>query len=402
MYISFPDYVHRMIERLMNEGYDSYAVGGCIRDTILGREPHDWDITTAARPSDVIRVFSDGELRAVEGAGIRHGTVTVLANGAACEITTFRSDGAYADHRRPASVSFSDTVEEDLGRRDFTMNAIAARPQGGEVLLIDPFGGERDIEARVIRAVGDPGKRLSEDALRILRAVRFTAELGFAPDAELRTAAAELCETLGYVSKERITEELLKCLSARFLPMATDSFPEIFDRFCGASARRFCLYCSETENPLVRLALMSKHGTDGDELFRQLTLPKKTKGTVRLLLGLDRPPRSDSDVCALMRAFGNALPALAEYLHILQLDGTFGGAFYEGEALLDEVRMITERNTPYLPSMLAVRGNDVISVGISEKQVGSVLDVLLREVQLGTLVNDRASLMKRAESLKTE
>lgn len=402
MQIPFPDYVRRVIGRLMSEGYDSYAVGGCIRDSILGREPHDWDITTAARPDDVMRVFSDGELRAVKGAGVRHGTVTVLADGAACEITTFRSDGTYADHRRPDSVSFSDTVEEDLGRRDFTMNAVAARPQGSGTLTVDSFGGARDIEARVIRAVGDPRVRLSEDALRILRAVRFTAELGFSPDEELRAAAAELCETLCCVSRERVTAELWKCLSAPFLAMATEAFPEVFDRLCKIPPRRLYRYCSETEEPMVRLALMAEHGTGEDEPFGGLTLPKKVKTALRLLLGLEMPLRSRADVCALMRTFGDALPMLAEYLHILHLDGTFDGDFFEGEGLLCEARLIAESGVPYLPSMLALGGDDVISVGIPERRVGEVLDVLLREVQLGTLANDRASLEERVRSLKTE
>ncbi|MBQ7826691.1 MAG: polynucleotide adenylyltransferase, partial [Clostridia bacterium] len=168
--IKFPDYVRRILSRLAAEGFDGYAVGGCVRDSILGRIPHDWDVTTEAVPDEVMRIFAEGDIHVIGTAGVRHGTVMVKAVEDVCEITTFRCDGDYNDHRRPDSVTFSKTVEDDLARRDFTMNAIAAKPDGDGVVIKDPFGGEADIAAGIIRTVGDPVARFSEDALRIMRA----------------------------------------------------------------------------------------------------------------------------------------------------------------------------------------------------------------------------------------
>ena len=172
--IAVPDYASLAIRLLENAGYEAYAVGGCVRDSILGIEPNDWDICTSALPSEIADVFSSYK---TIGTGIKHGTVTVIVEAMPIEITTFRRDGNYTDNRHPDKVEFVRTLTDDLARRDFTVNAMAYSEKHG---LIDPYGGIRDLKNGIIRSVGDPKKRFEEDALRILRAIRFASRYGLA------------------------------------------------------------------------------------------------------------------------------------------------------------------------------------------------------------------------------
>lgn len=204
MKIVLPDDVKKIIETLEQNGYEGYAVGGCVRDSILGRMPNDWDITTSASPQQVKNLF----LRTVD-TGIQHGTVTVLMGKEGYEVTTYRVDGEYEDGRHPKEVTFTASLEEDLRRRDFTINAMAYNDREG---LVDIFGGRADIENKVIRCVGEPAERFGEDALRIMRAVRFSAQLGFTVDQDTAAAAKELAGTLAKISAERIQAELVKLL----------------------------------------------------------------------------------------------------------------------------------------------------------------------------------------------
>ena len=183
---SLPAPVSALIARLEQAGFATYLVGGCLRDGLLGKQATDWDLATAALPQQVQALFDHA--RVIE-TGLQHGTVTVILDGVQMEVTTFRKDGDYADHRRPEQVTFTASIEEDLARRDFTVNAMAYSPTRG---LIDPFGGQADLEKKILRAVGDPIRRFEEDALRILRLVRFCAVLGF--EAEAATAAAALTQ----------------------------------------------------------------------------------------------------------------------------------------------------------------------------------------------------------------
>ena len=171
-----PDNISFVLSRLEEAGYEAYLVGGCVRDPLIGRDVSDYDVTTSALPSEVEEVFAD--LRVIE-TGIKHGTVTVLSDGEPVEITTFRTDGEYTDSRHPESVTFTRNIEDDLARRDFTVNSIAMSKDGR---YVDPFGGRADIERRIIKCTGDPDKRFTEDALRIIRALRFASVLGFEID----------------------------------------------------------------------------------------------------------------------------------------------------------------------------------------------------------------------------
>ena len=206
MQIRLPDKVKRIIRTLTAAGYEAYAVGGCVRDSVLGRTPNDWDITTSARPEEMKRLFA----RTVD-TGIKHGTVTVLMSGEGFEVTTYRIDGVYEDARHPKDVTFTSSLEEDLRRRDFTINAMAYNEESG---LVDLFGGMRDIELGVVRCVGDAEERFTEDALRMLRAVRFSAQLGYEIEEETGAAIRRLAPNLRYISAERIQAELVKLVTS--------------------------------------------------------------------------------------------------------------------------------------------------------------------------------------------
>ncbi len=204
MKIEIPREAKYIIETLAEAGYEAYVVGGCVRDSLLGRTPEDWDITTSARPEQVKALF-----RRTVDTGIQHGTVTVLLERQGFEVTTYRIDGAYEDSRHPKEVTFTPSLREDLRRRDFTINAMA---YGEEAGLIDPFGGLEDIERKVVRCVGDPRERFQEDALRIMRAVRFSAQLGYTIEERTGEAIREMAPSLSHISAERIQVELVKLL----------------------------------------------------------------------------------------------------------------------------------------------------------------------------------------------
>lgn len=204
MEITLPKQVKKIIETLEQAGYEAYAVGGCIRDSVLGRKPNDWDITTSARPLETKALF-----RRTVDTGLKHGTVTVLMDGEGYEVTTYRIDGEYEDGRHPKEVLFTSDLVEDLRRRDFTINAMAYNEKDG---MVDAFDGMGDMERRIIRCVGDAGERFTEDALRILRAVRFSAQLGFSIEEKTREAVMRLAGNLAKISAERIQTEMIKLL----------------------------------------------------------------------------------------------------------------------------------------------------------------------------------------------
>lgn len=206
MKIQIPEPVEYIIDTLTEAGYEAYAVGGCVRDTILGRTPGDWDITTSAKPLEVKKLF-----RRTIDTGIEHGTVTIMIQKTGYEVTTYRIDGEYEDNRHPKSVEFTSNLVEDLKRRDFTINAMAYNPKTG---LVDVFQGLKDLEKKVIRCVGKAEDRFDEDALRILRAVRFAAQLGFTIEEETTRAIEKKAEHLNAISAERIRVELVKLLTS--------------------------------------------------------------------------------------------------------------------------------------------------------------------------------------------
>ena len=202
--IKLPVDVANIIRILEEAGYEAYAVGGCVRDSILGREPSDWDITTSALPQQVKELFSH-----TIDTGLQHGTVTVMMHHVGYEVTTYRVDGEYEDSRHPKSVTFTRDLVEDLKRRDFTINAMAYNEDAG---IVDVFGGVQDLENKIVRAVGDPKERFTEDALRMMRAVRFAAQLGYEIEENTKNAICEMADTLKKISAERIQVELVKLI----------------------------------------------------------------------------------------------------------------------------------------------------------------------------------------------
>lgn len=223
--IRLPEKAALLISQLESHGHEAFIVGGCVRDGLLGRAPNDWDICTSASPEEMKRCFSN--LRVIE-TGLKHGTLTVLAEGEPFEITTYRIDGEYSDSRHPDQVLFTSDLREDLSRRDFTINAMAWHPQTG---LVDPFGGARDLKRGIIRCVGKPEKRFREDALRIMRAVRFAGQLGFRVDAETDRALYQCCPLLDKIAAERMRMELDKLLCGAAAEKALRDYREIIAHF---------------------------------------------------------------------------------------------------------------------------------------------------------------------------
>jgi tRNA nucleotidyltransferase (CCA-adding enzyme) len=211
--VEVPEKVISICRRLSRSGYQGWLVGGAVRDSILGREPHDWDVATNARPEQVAKLFHSVE------TGLKHGTLTVLVDGDSYEVTTFRGEGVYSDGRRPDEIQFLDRIDQDLARRDFTMNAIAYDPIGNA--FCDPFNGQSDIKGRTIRAVGNPVERFSEDGLRSLRALRFMVTLGFEVDSETYAAIPRTLDTYLKVSAERVRDEWFKIMTAH---LPSDAF----------------------------------------------------------------------------------------------------------------------------------------------------------------------------------
>lgn len=225
MEIKLPQYIKDILDRYEKAGFEAFCVGGAVRDSLLLKEPYDWDITTNALPEETKELFFDTR---IIDTGIKHGTVSLIKDHRCVEVTTYRTDGEYLDSRHPESVAFTKSLKEDLARRDFTVNAIAYNEPCGTV---DPFGGEKDIYNSIIRTVGDPEKRFSEDALRILRALRFSATLGFKIEDETRRAIHNKKELLKSISAERIACELTKMLVGKNIFEVLTEYPDVLGVF---------------------------------------------------------------------------------------------------------------------------------------------------------------------------
>lgn len=263
MQIRLPEKVHNIINTLEEAGYEAYAVGGCVRDSVLGRTPDDWDITTSAKPDEMKRLFP----RTVD-TGIKHGTITVLLGGEGFEVTTYRIDGTYEDGRHPSEVTFTASLKEDLRRRDFTINAMAYNERDG---LVDLYGGLADIENQVIRCVGNAEERFDEDALRMLRAVRFSAQLGYRIDETTGEAIKALAPNLQKISAERIQVELVKLVisphpdylrNAYELGITAQVLPE-FD-LCMETPQRHKHHCYDVGEHILHSML----GVEPDKVLR--------------------------------------------------------------------------------------------------------------------------------------
>lgn len=379
--MTLPNAVLMAIARLEDAGYEAVAVGGCVRDFLMGRAPTDYDLATSALPEEVISALP-GER--IVPTGLKHGTVTLVAGGMAIEITTYRVDGEYLDHRRPLGVRFTGSLEEDLKRRDFTVNAIAYSPSRG---FVDPTDGQRDIKGKLIRAVGDPSSRFQEDALRILRALRFASRLGFSIEPETARALTALRGTLLYVARERVGAEIegfVLGLGAALVARAhrdvlEAALPELIRVGPEAWARSLLMLERAPVEPAARLAaLLSPLGQDAEVSLWSLRLPaKEIARAMRLIEWLGRPEASPA------RALGALGPEDASAL--LQMRGGDGAAL---ERLIETDACVTI-------AQLAVNGRDLTALGIAGPAVGRTLERLLSEVIDGA-PNDRETLLVRA------
>lgn len=386
----YPNYVEKLLIRLEADGNDAYIVGGSLRDMLIGTEPHDYDIATSAPPSRTVLLFSD--MRVIE-TGIKHGTVTVISDGIPIEITTLRIDGAYSDSRHPDSIIFTDDVTKDLSRRDLTVNAMAYSRSRG---LIDPFGGQSDVERKLLRAVREPSLRFSEDALRIMRTFRFCAQLGFdIEEATLDGAFSEKAR-LAEIARERISSELLKLLLSPSPTHALDLmakggiFEYVLDGYTPSEAVTSSLEALPPSD-IERLALLLSEAdreTASDILHCLRLSNKQINGTLTTLTGAKLCISSEEDARRLIAKTGiYALPA-ARISELLGISDA-------GAARLVE----QQQSTPCNLHGLKINGKDLCSLGITGKNIGKTLDALLTRVISSPELNDRQALTELAKQL---
>ena len=394
-----------LLERLHGAGYRAYAVGGCVRDSLLGLAPHDWDLCTSARPEQVIALF--GGSRCIP-TGLQHGTVTVKWGGALYETTTFRTEGTYSDGRHPDTVAFVPEVEADLARRDFTINAMAYSAEEG---LIDPFGGQADLAAGIVRAVGEPERRFEEDALRILRLYRFAARFGFAIEPATGGAARALAGHLDCVSAERIQEELLKLLAApqpgRDLEPAVLAviLPELQpaeqpERFAGL-CRVIDRLAPGTENVPTRLAALLAPLDEGQvrQVLRRLKCSNALTEEVTALVGEAERGAVTSDSALSLQAkrlLGRyELPTVKRLTALCTAQCPAQAEAFA--ALQAEAERLTAENACCRVSQLAVNGRDLMAAGIpAGPGLRRVLAALLEAVITGRTPNEKAALLDAA------
>ena len=388
-----------LLTRLHAAGHAAYAVGGCVRDSLLGQTPHDWDLCTSATPEQVLELF--GKAHCIP-TGLQHGTVTVKHGGELYEITTFRTEGAYSDGRHPDHVAFVPDVKEDLARRDFTINAMAYNAEEG---LIDPFGGQNDLAAGIVRAVGEPQRRFEEDALRILRLYRFAARFRFAIDPATGQAARALCRHLDCVSEERIAEELSRLLAAPAPGAYLEAevlaviFPELDAAELPESRRILDALEPGMEHVPVRLAaLLCPLGEAGARAaLRRLKCSNALTGTVATLVREAAAGMPGAALTLTARRFLSRydlatitdLTVLCSAQHPEQAE-----AF---AALQQEAARLVETNACCRINQLAVNGRDLMDAGIRPGPgLRRVLDALLEQVLTGQLPNEKAALLAAA------
>lgn len=441
--MELPEYVRGCLDALEAAGFPAYAVGGCVRDALLGRKPSDYDLCTAARPQEVQAVFS--HMPQVL-AGLRHGTVGVVTGGGVVEITTFRAEGAYSDRRHPDSVTFVPRVEADLARRDFTVNAMAWSPGRG---LVDPFGGKADLENRLLRAVGDPAERFREDALRILRCVRFAVRYGFTVAPETLQAAISLSPLLDDLARERVFAELNGLLPwadaealLRFSPILTRAIPELaptvgFDQHNPHHAYDLYTHTAHVtaavppDPPLRWAALLHDVGKpdvftlDGngrghfyghagqsarlaEEILRRLHAPGALRERATWLIAQHMTPL-EPDRKLLRRRLGQYGPeAVGQLLALQRADmGGKGTGASAADADFDRIAemlsTLLAENEALTVRDLAIGGRDLLALGYPEgPALGLCLNTLLDQVQGEVLPNTRASLLAAAKRMMAE
>lgn len=442
MKIKIPSQVDGVLKRLSENGREAYAVGGCVRDSLLGLTPNDWDVATSALPEETERIFAD--CRVIE-TGLKHGTVTILSGGMPIEVTTYRIDGAYSDGRHPDDVSFTRNLKDDLARRDFTVNALAYNPESG---LVDCFGGRQDLADGIIRCVGDADIRFREDGLRILRALRFSSVLGFSIESRTAESALRNRDLLDRIAGERIQAEFTKLLCGRGAAEVLRKFREIIAQFIPEIRPSFgfdqhnphhsydvwehVLHSVDavTPEPVLRLTMFLHdlgkpfcftqsadgvghfygHAEKSAELARKilsrLRYDKKTSGTVLTLVRSHDLPLAPEERCLRRRLNRLGEQNLRLLVQVEEADtnskSSSGGGYLaslrEIPAVMD--RML-EQGQCFSLKNLAVNGNDLVRAGIPEgAAVGQVLQALLDAVLDGKCPNSKTELLHYAHTRK--
>lgn len=437
--MEIPEYVKNVLTALETAGHEAWCVGGCVRDLLLGRVPEDWDVTTNALPEETMALFGSHAFP----TGLQHGTVTVRAEHRSVEVTTYRVDGTYHDHRRPETVAFTPSLEEDLRRRDFTVNAMALDLQGN---LRDPFGGQADLNAGILRCVGEADRRFGEDALRIMRGLRFAAVLGF----RIERATAESIHThrdlLEDIAAERIQVELFKLLCGKNAAAVLREYPDVLGVFWpevlpmvgfDQRNRHHCydvwehtLHAVEAvPAELVLRCAMLLHDVGkpqcftvdeagnghfyghpeisrelADAMLRRLKCATEFRETVvRLVAWHDRNiPRTDRGIRRAMRALGEE--NLRRLILIKRADNLAQAPEYrdtqreidKAEAILDK---LLAADACFSLRQLAVNGRDLAALGLSGPEIGRTLNRLLDQVVDGELPNERETLLEAARKL---
>lgn len=387
-----PPYIRNTIRRLNESGYEAYVVGGAVRSWLLGAEIHDYDIASSATPDEIKAVFSDHK---IIDTGIRHGTVTLLEKKNPIEITTFRTETQYTDHRHPDQVRFVRTLEADCARRDFTINALAYHPREG---ILDFFGGVQDLQDFIIRAVGDPARRFEEDALRILRAIRFAAQLGFAVEENTRAALLEKQNTISFVSQERITSELIRTLSAPYFKGVLDEYRSVFEliipelyEYSSSQWSGILMNVSRSpSDPPVRMALLLDGLNDSaraEEILRRLKYSNIDCYAVVNLLETRNMPVSDR--IEMRKAMNRLTVPVSSFIDFrcardTRLDKT---------ELTELYRQIVRDNDCYTFKQLEVTGRDFKSLDLKGTQISAAMNACLLAVMEERVANRRDDLL---------
>jgi tRNA nucleotidyltransferase (CCA-adding enzyme) len=438
--INLPEDVALVMDKLTAAGYESFLVGGCVRDALLGETPKDYDVATNALPEQMKSVFSG--LRVVE-TGVKHGTLTVLSGSTPVECTTYRIDGKYSDGRHPDSVEFSSRLQDDLARRDFTVNAMAYSPRDG---IIDCFGGQKDLFSRTLRAVGDADERFNEDGLRIMRALRFASTLGFEPDAATSGAIFRNRNLLKNISKERLAKELTELVCGqnpaaileRYAPVISVFIPDIVPMIGFDQHSKYHIYGvwkhtavavgASKPNKYVRLALLfhdigkpatfkqdgtgaghfSGHEEIGAEMaeriLRDLKFDNTTIDNVKRLVRNHyiTPVAERTSVKKLLSEIGyQNWKLLAE---VLRGDNLAKSSIcYERIPVIDTMKQIADdiidKKECYNIGMLKIDGTRVGALGASGRDIRRILDMLLTDVIGGTVANEPDKLLSRSKEI---
>ena len=373
MQIQIPDYIQVLIDLLNQNHYSAYVVGGAIRNALLGLPIHDYDLTTDATPDEMLQVFSTHR---VFKTGIQHGTITVLSNGHPVEITTFRSENVYEDHRHPSGVSFSKCIEEDCKRRDFTINALCYNNSEG---LIDFFGGIDDLQQKIIRCIGNASERIDEDALRILRALRFAGRLSFTIEEKTANAIHKQKDLLHYISEERIHNEWIGILETNSLTSILVEYSDVIQ-----------VFIPELTKDIIQHSLTAIHQAPLDANIRMAILLKDISNAKGIL---ERLKYSGSEQAIILSCIQNSEYKLSSKIELKQFLSTLKIPFdtyhryrsaidtgYQKETIHAYYQEIHNMHEPYQLKDLVINGNVIKELGYQGKEIASILQKCLNTV----------------------